>query len=153
MRYKTSWAACLPVLSWASLDVAAAFFNAPLPGGRVVVLPSSNHPLQTQSLTPNHVWLFQAVYGLREAPNLRSEGWPGALAKLTFYFWRRALVRFCGTDPSILVLERPPGVCTGLYRITLHLLIIKVSLLGFLRKSWPWETFTLMTFTLRVLLL
>ena len=38
MWYIISWVASLSGLSLASLDVTAAFLNAPLPSGRIVVL-------------------------------------------------------------------------------------------------------------------
>ena len=48
MRYLVSWGASSPDCTFASLDVTAAFLNAPLPEGRVVILkpPSILYKLQ-----------------------------------------------------------------------------------------------------------
>ena len=85
MRYIISWAASLPDFSLATLDVMAAFLNAPLPSGRIVVLrpPTILHKLKL--LPQGHVWLVhKAIYGLREAPSLWSEERTDALTNLTF---------------------------------------------------------------------
>ena len=71
MRYIISWAASLPNFCLASLDVTAAFLNAPLPTGRIIVL------------RPPTI-LYKLIYGLREAPSLWSEERTEALKKLTF---------------------------------------------------------------------
>ena len=42
MRYLVSWGASAPGFTLASLDVTAAFLNAPLPEGRVVILKPPN---------------------------------------------------------------------------------------------------------------
>ena len=85
MRYIISWAASLPNCSIASLDVTAAFLNAPLPEGRIVVLRSPTILYKLNLLPPGHVWLVpKAIYGLREAPALWSEERTEALKNLTF---------------------------------------------------------------------
>ena len=85
MRYLVSWAASLPNFCLASLDVTAAFLNAPLPTGRVVVLRPPTILYKLNLLPPGHVWLVhKAIYVLREAPSLRSEERTEALTNLTF---------------------------------------------------------------------
>ena len=74
MRYIISWAASLPNFSLASLDVAAAFLNAPLPLGRIVVPRPPTILYKLNLLPPGHVWLVhKPIYGLREDPSLWSE--------------------------------------------------------------------------------
>ena len=74
MRYLVSWGASSPDFTLASLDVTAAFLNAPLPEARVVILKPPNILYKLQLLPPGYVWLVhKATYGLREAPNLWSE--------------------------------------------------------------------------------
>ena len=71
MRYLVSWGDSSPDFTLASLDVTAAFLNAPLPEGRVVILKPPNILDKLQLLPLGHVWLVhKAIYGLREAPNL-----------------------------------------------------------------------------------
>ena len=85
MRYIISWAASLPDFSLATLDVTAAFLNAPLPTGRIVVLRPPTVLYKRKLLPPGHVWLVhKAIYGLREAPSLWSEERTDALTNLTF---------------------------------------------------------------------
>ena len=56
------------------MDVTAAFVNAPLPPGRIVVLRPPSILYKLQLLPPGHVWLVhKAIHGHREAPNLWSE--------------------------------------------------------------------------------
>ena len=72
-------------LGLASLDVTAAFLNAALPEGRMVVLQPPTILYKLQLIPPGHVWLVKkAIYGLREAPNLWSEERTEMLSKLTF---------------------------------------------------------------------
>ena len=48
------------------LDVIAAFLNAPLPKGRIVVLRPTTVLYKLQLLPPGHVWLVhKAMCGLR----------------------------------------------------------------------------------------
>ena len=69
MRYLVSWGAASSDFIFASLDVTAAFLNAPLPDGRVVVFKPSSILYKLQLTPPGHVWLaHKAIYGLREAP-------------------------------------------------------------------------------------
>ena len=85
MRYIISWAASLPDFSLATLDVTAAFLNAPLPAGRIVVLRPPTILYKLKLLPQGHVWLVhKAIYGLREAPSLWSEERTDALTNLTF---------------------------------------------------------------------
>ena len=76
----------LPLLTTlASLDVTAAFLNAPLPEGRVVTLRPPTILYKLQLLPPGHVWLVhKAICGLREAPKLWSEERTDAITKITF---------------------------------------------------------------------
>ena len=85
MRYIISWAASLPDFSLATLDVTAAFLNAPLPSGRIVVLRPPTILYKLKLSPQGHVWLVhKAIYGLREAPSLWSEERTDALTNLTF---------------------------------------------------------------------
>ena len=85
MRYLVSWGASSPDFTLASLDVTAAFLNAPLPEGRVVILKPPNILYKLQLLPPGHVWLVhKAIYGLREAPNLWSEERTDMMTKISF---------------------------------------------------------------------
>ena len=85
MRYIISWAASLPDSSLATLDVTAAFLNAPLPSGRIVVLRPPTILYKLKLLPQGHFWLVhKAIYGLREAPSLWSEERTDALTNLTF---------------------------------------------------------------------
>ena len=85
MRYIISWAASLPNFCLASLGVTAVFLNAPLPIGHIVVLRLPTILYKINLLPPGHVWLVhKAIYGLREAPSLWSEGRTEALKRLTF---------------------------------------------------------------------
>ena len=85
MRYLVSWGASSPDFTLASLGVTAAFLNAPLPEGRVVILKPPNILYKLQLLPPGYVWLVhKAIYGLREAPNLWSEERTDMMTKLTF---------------------------------------------------------------------
>ena len=85
MRYLVSRGASSPYFTLASLDVTAAFLNAPLPEGRVVILKPPTILDKLQLLPPGHAWLVhKAIYGLREAPNLRSEERTDTMTRLTF---------------------------------------------------------------------
>ena len=85
MRYLVSWGASSPDFTLASLDVTAAFLNAPLPEGRVVILKPPTILYRLQLLPPGHVWLVHmAIYGLREAPNLWSEERTDMMTKISF---------------------------------------------------------------------
>ena len=85
MRYIISWAASLPDFSLATLDVTAAFLNAPLPAGRIVVLCPLAILYKLKLLPQGHVWLVhKAIYGLREGASLWSEERTDALTNLTF---------------------------------------------------------------------
>ena len=57
LRYIFSWAASSPDYALATLDVAAAFLNAPLPLGRTVVLRPQSILYKLQLLLLAHVWL------------------------------------------------------------------------------------------------
>ena len=87
LRYILSWSASSPDYALATLDVTAAFLNAPLPPGRIVVLrPPSIYKLQL--LSPGHVWLVHKakdICGLREAPNLWSEQQTESMMKVRFH--------------------------------------------------------------------
>ena len=83
MRYPVSWGAASPDFTFASLDVTAAFLNAPLPEGRVVILKPPSIFYKLQLMPPSHVWLVhKATYGLREAPNLWSEKTTESMTKV-----------------------------------------------------------------------
>ena len=79
MRYLVSWGASSPDFTLASLDVTAAFLNAPLSEGRVVYFTNFNFYLLAM-----YGWC-KAIYGLREAPNLWSEERTDAMTKISFY--------------------------------------------------------------------
>ena len=86
LRYILSWAASSPDYALATLDVTAAFLNAPLPPGRIVVLSPPSILYKLQLLPPGHVWLVhKAIYGLREPPHLWSEQRTQSLTKLRFH--------------------------------------------------------------------
>ena len=55
VRYLVSWGASSPDFTLASLDVTAAFLNAPSPEGRVVILKPPNILYKLQLLPPGHV--------------------------------------------------------------------------------------------------
>ena len=77
--------ASFPDFTLASLDVTAAFLNAPLPEGRGVILKPPNILYKLQLLPPGYVWLVhKAIYGLREAPNLWSEERTDMMTKISF---------------------------------------------------------------------
>ena len=70
LRFLLSWGASSPSHATASLDVTAAFLNAALPEGLVVVLRPSTILYKLQLLPPGHIGLVdKAIYGLRDAPN------------------------------------------------------------------------------------
>ena len=74
LRFLLSWGASSSSHAIASLDVTAAFLNAALPEGMVVVLRPPTILYKLQLLPQGHVWLVhKAIYGLREAPSLWSE--------------------------------------------------------------------------------
>ena len=85
LRFILSWGASSSDFAIASLDVTAAFLNAPLPKGRIVVLRPPTVLDKLQLLPPGHVWLVhKAIYGLREAPQLWSEERTETITKTTF---------------------------------------------------------------------
>ena len=85
IRYLVSWGASSPDFTIASLDVTAAFLNAPLLEGRVVILKPPDILYKLQLLPPGHVWLVhKAICGLREAPNLWSEERTDMMTKISF---------------------------------------------------------------------
>ena len=104
MRYLVSWAASLPNLCLASLDVTAAFLNAPLPTGRVVVLRPPAYPLQTQSSTS---WSCMAcpqghLRSQRSSqPLVRRAN--GSSQEVDFYQWWGELCHTFVINSSILV--------------------------------------------------
>ena len=66
MRYVISWAASLPNFCLAALDVAAAFLNAPLPTGRIVVLRPPTILYKLNLLPPGHVRLVHKAIMVSE---------------------------------------------------------------------------------------
>ena len=69
LRFLLSWDASLPDHVIASLDITAAFLNAVLPKGRVVVLRRPTILYRLQLIPPGYVWLVhKAIYGLCEDP-------------------------------------------------------------------------------------
>ena len=100
MRYLLSWGAPSSSHAVASLDVTAAFLNAPLPPGRVVVMRPPTILYKLQLLPAGHVWLVhKAIYGLREAPNLWSEERTDAMTRVTVTAEGGALLRYSLRDP------------------------------------------------------
>ena len=84
MRYLLSWAASSPSNSISTLDVTAAFLNAPLPTGRIVILKPPSILYKLQLIPPGHVWLIhKAIYGLRESPLLWSEERTQVITRIT----------------------------------------------------------------------
>ena len=73
-RFILSWTASSSDHSLASLDITAAFLNAELPPGRIVVRRPPTILYRLNVLPPGFCWrVHRAIYGLREAPNLWSE--------------------------------------------------------------------------------
>ena len=85
LRFILSWGASSTDHKMASLDITAAFLNAELPPGRVVVLrpPSILYRL---GLTPQgFCWrVHRAIYGLREAPSLWQDERTSEMTKVKF---------------------------------------------------------------------
>ena len=74
LRLLLSWSAPSSSSCTASLDVTAAYLNAALPEGGIVLLRPPTILYKLQLIPPGHVLLVnKASYGLREAPNLWSE--------------------------------------------------------------------------------
>ena len=74
MRFILSWSSSYPRNEVASLDVTAAFLNADLPPGRVVVIRPPTILYRLGLIPQGYFWLVhKAVYGLREAPSLWSD--------------------------------------------------------------------------------
>ena len=104
MRYLVSWGASSPDFTLASLDMTAAFLNAPLPEGRVVILKPPNILYKLQLLPPGYVWLVhKAIYGLREAPNLWSEERTDMMTKLSFSSEGGVILCDSLTDSQVIV--------------------------------------------------
>ena len=104
LRYILSWSASSPDNSVSTLDVTAAFLNAPLPEGIVVVLRPPTVLYKHQLLPPGYVWVVhKAIYGLREAPSLWSEERSEAMAKIRF--------RSQGESYKVLLSEVHKSLC------------------------------------------
>ena len=85
-RFILSWTASSYDHSLASLDITAAFLNAELPPGRIVVLRPPTILYRLNVLPPRFCWrVHRAIYGLREAPNLWSEERTAAMKKVRFH--------------------------------------------------------------------
>ena len=86
LRFILSWATSSRFNTIASLDVTAAFLNADLPPGRVVVLRPPT-VLYKLGLIPTGFRVgrvHRAVYGLREAPSLWSNERTKVMETMTF---------------------------------------------------------------------
>ena len=85
LRFILSWAASSRFNTIASLDVTAAFLNADLPPGRVVVLQPPTVLYKLGLIPTGFVWrVRRAVYGLREAPSLWSQERTKVMETMTF---------------------------------------------------------------------
>ena len=85
LRFILSWAASSRFNTIASLDVTAAFLNADLPPGRVVVLRPPTVLYKLGLIPTGFVWrVHRAVYGLREAPSLWSQERTKVMETMTF---------------------------------------------------------------------
>ena len=85
LRFILSWAASSRFNTIASLDVTAAFLNADLPPGRVVVLRPPTVLYKLGLIPTGFVWrVHRAVYGLREAPSLWSKERTKVMETMTF---------------------------------------------------------------------
>ena len=85
LRFILSWAASSRFNTIASLDVTAAFLNADLPPGRVVVLRPPTVLDKLGLIPTGFVWrVRRAVYGLREAPSLWSQERTKVMETMTF---------------------------------------------------------------------
>ena len=117
MRYLVSWGASSSDFTIASLDVTAAFLNAPFPEGQVAVLKPPLILCKLQLMPPGHVWLVhKAIYGLREAPNLWSEERTDSMTKVWFTSeGERYSVILSQIQKSLcLIQENPPTDHLGL---------------------------------------
>ena len=85
MRFILSWSSSYPRNEVASLDVTAAFLNADLPPGRVVVIRPPTILYRLGLIPQGYFWLVhKAVYGLREAPSLWSDERTKVMANIRF---------------------------------------------------------------------
>ena len=85
LRYLLSWSAASRDNVIASLDVTAAFLNADLPPGRIVVLRPPTILYKLGLLPTGSVWrVHRAIYGLREAPALWSNERTAVMSKMKF---------------------------------------------------------------------
>ena len=85
LRYLLSWSASDPSSAVTSLDVTAAFLNAALPPGRIVILRPPTILYKLGVLAPGTVWqVHRAIYGLREAPSLWTNERTTMLQKVAF---------------------------------------------------------------------
>ena len=85
LRFLLSWAASTRSNTIASLDVTAAFLNADLPPGRIVVLRPPTILYKLGLIPTGFVWrVHRAVYGLRQAPSLWSQERTKVMEKMNF---------------------------------------------------------------------
>ena len=85
LRYILSWSASSRDHALGSLDITAAFLNAELPAGRVVILRPPTILYKLGLLPQGFCWkVNRAIYGLREAPNLWSEERTSVMSSLRF---------------------------------------------------------------------
>ena len=85
LRFLLSWGASTWKNVIASLDVTAAFLNADLPPGRIVVLRPPSILYKLGLIPTGFVWrVHRAVYGLIKAPALWSQERTAVMEKMTF---------------------------------------------------------------------
>ena len=85
LRFILSWGASSSEHKMASLDITAAFLNAELPPGRVVVLRPPSILYRLGLIPQGFCWrVHRAIYGLREAPSLWQDERTSEMTKVKF---------------------------------------------------------------------
>ena len=85
LRFILSWGASSSDHEMASLDITAAFLNAELPPGRVVVLRPPSILYRLGLIPQGFCWrVHRAIYGLREAPSLWQDERTSEMTKVKF---------------------------------------------------------------------
>ena len=85
LRFMLSWGASSTDHKMASLDITAAFLNAELPPGRVVVLRPPSILYRLGLIPQGFCWrVHRAIYGLREAPCLWQDERTSEMTKVNF---------------------------------------------------------------------
>ena len=85
LRFILSWGASSSEHKIASLDITAAFLNAELPPGRVVVLRPPSILYRLGLIPQGFCWrVHRAIYGRREAPSLWQDERTSEMTKVKF---------------------------------------------------------------------